>query len=535
MNYKSYIMAAAALLIVSGCQDDPKEVPLEADMQSDITEVAAGGKVCFMDRSSGNPARWDWEFEGGDPETSQLFSPEVTYNKPGTYSVKLRVGRGDRNSEKVFTEYITVAYPTEMSADFESNTVNAYNTDEVTFTDLSTGFPTQWDWTFATAEGVTVKSTEQNPVMKFEPGVYSVTLAVSSPAAKSTVTKTDYLNVIDHDAVAAEFEASTPLMILAGETVTFEDKTMGRPENWNWQFEGADTRTSTERNPTVKYSTPGRYKVTLVASNEVNSSTCEKDAYVMVLPATGLSFWFPFEGDLSDRGPQSLKLEELKLGNFSINVNAPSRHEGTTSVQLDGNTKTNSDGYAILQFPEADCDKIPGGMQSRTMVMWVKVDGSKLSQVGLFNRGRPAGAITANTADKNQSQSWGRLNKTSKASEGYIRWHLHTTGQGSASVANNTKVNVMDNQWHCLVFVNEVTGSECVTKIYVDGKLMVAAPKQAAKDTYKDPFLIGCTQQFTAKNPLQINNPMQGCIDDFMIYDYALTASEISTLYDIMK
>ena len=253
MNYRSYILGAATLLFLASCEDEVKVAPLEANMKSDRTEVAAGDKVCFMDQSSGNPARWDWEFEGGEPATSQLFSPEIVYNKPGTYSVTLRVGRGENSAEKVYTEYITVAYPGEVTADFEADKLNAYNTDEVTFTDRSSGFPTSWDWTFTTADGRTVKSTEQNPVLKFEPGLYTVTLTVSNPNANSTVTKTDYLNVIDHDAVAAEFGTSTPLLILAGGTVTFEDRTMGRPEAWNWIFEGADTPTSTDRNPTVKY------------------------------------------------------------------------------------------------------------------------------------------------------------------------------------------------------------------------------------------------------------------------------------------
>ena len=87
MNYRSYILGAATLLFLASCEDEVKVAPLEANMKSDRTEVAAGDKVCFMDQSSGNPARWDWEFEGGEPATSQLFSPEIVYNKPGTYSV----------------------------------------------------------------------------------------------------------------------------------------------------------------------------------------------------------------------------------------------------------------------------------------------------------------------------------------------------------------------------------------------------------------------------------------------------------------
>ena len=536
MNYKSYIYGAATLLALASCEDDAKMAPLEANMKCDRTEVAAGEKVCFMDQSTGNPARWDWVFEGGEPETSQLFSPEVIYNKPGTYSVTLRVGRADNNSERVFSQLITVAYPGEMTADFEADKLNAYNTDDVTFTDKSAGFPNEWDWTFTSSDGITVKSTEQNTVIKFAPGLYTVTLNVSSPAANATITKPDYLNVIDHDAVAAEFGTSTSRMILAGETITFEDQTMGRPEQWSWTFDGADTPTSTDRNPTIRYSTPGRYKVSLTASNDINRSSCEKDAYVMVLPSAGLSMWFPFDGTLKDMGPnKNIIMEEYSSdpSKWSINLKAPSRHDGDYSVELSGVCKTNTDDYAVLQI--ANPELLPGGLQAMTLVMWIKADGAKGSRMGLFNRGRPAGAITHDTADKDQSQEWARLNTTSSASEGFTRWYVNTTGQGSACAANSQDKNLLDNEWHCIVFVKEMSEGKCVTKIYADGRLSATSAAQTAKDTYKDPFFIGCTEQFTKTKDHQINAPLLGCLDDIMIYDHAKTAEEIQTLYEIMK
>ncbi len=529
-----HFILCAIFLLAAGCKDDIS-APLDAAMECDRTEIAAGDVVCFVDRSQGSPARWDWIFEGGEPATSQLSSPEVVYNSPGTYSVTLRVGRGGENSEKVYSQFITVAYPYEVSADFEADVVNAYNTDIVTFTDRSTGFPTTWDWTFTSAEGTVVKSTEQNPAMTFEPGLYTVTLKVKNPNAESSVTKEDYLNVIDKDAVAAEFEVSGSRMILAGGEVTFKDMTMGSPTSWKWEFEGADTPVSTDRNPKIRYSKAGRYKVKLTAANSINTSVCEKEGHIMVIPSQNLSMWIPCDGSLKDFSPKaniSVKEYVSDPSKWKVELNAPSRHGDGASALLGGACKTNTDDYAVLQVENPD--QLPGGMQSTTFILWVKADGKDGSRMGLFNRGRPAGAITHDTADKNQSQEWARLNTTSSSSEGCVRWYVNTTDQGSACAANTTK-NLLDNQWHCIAFVKEVSGGDCVIKVYSDGELDVTSAKQQAKDTYKDPFFIGCTEQFTKTKDHQINNPFNGCLDDIMMFDKAMTAEEVKTLYEILK
>lgn len=536
MKLKSYLMMSLLLAMIPACKDDITLEPLEADMKYDVSDIAAGETVQFMDRSKGSPSRWDWEFEGGTPATSQLYSPEVKYERPGTYSVKLTVARGDNKAEKVFENIISVAYPTEMTADFEADVTTAYNTDDVTFTDTSTGYPNQWDWTFTSKDGIVVKSAEQNPVLKFEPGVYSVTLNVSSPSANSSVTKEDYLTVIDHDAVAADFMATSSTMILEGQSVSFADQTMGRPENWKWTFEGADQTSSSEKNPTATYSRAGRYKVTLEAYNEINSSSATKEGYVMVLPKADLSMWFPFSKSLQDMGPnRNIVIKEYSsdTSKWNIDVDAESRHEGDYSVRLRGNCKTNSDGYAILQVDNPEL--LPGASQAMTFVMWVKADPSAGTQMGLYNRGRPAGAITGDTKDTAQSQEWARLNSTAKSSEGNVRWYINTTDQGSACAANTQDKNLIDNQWHCIIFVKEIAGGKCVSRIYVDGVLSASSASQQAKDTYKDPFFIGCTEQFKAANPHQINVPFNGCMDDLMIYGRALDATEVANLYNIMK
>ena len=45
------------------CKDE-EQVLLNADFISDKQTISAGEKVCFMDKSVGEPVRWDWAFEG---------------------------------------------------------------------------------------------------------------------------------------------------------------------------------------------------------------------------------------------------------------------------------------------------------------------------------------------------------------------------------------------------------------------------------------------------------------------------------------
>jgi PKD repeat protein len=64
--------------------------------------------------------------------------------------------------------------------------------DSIDFTDLSTGDPTSWSWTFEGGEPAS--STEQNPTVSYAvAGTYEVSLTVSNGDAEDTETKTGYI------------------------------------------------------------------------------------------------------------------------------------------------------------------------------------------------------------------------------------------------------------------------------------------------------------------------------------------------------
>ncbi|MEN9340344.1 MAG: hypothetical protein RIQ62_1656 [Bacteroidota bacterium] len=72
-----------------------------------------GSTVQFNDLSTGNVNSWNWQFPGGNPSSSTLQNPIVTYSGSGLYAVSLTVGDG-------------TSYHTKNSAAFISTTALLY-------------------------------------------------------------------------------------------------------------------------------------------------------------------------------------------------------------------------------------------------------------------------------------------------------------------------------------------------------------------------------------------------------------------------
>ncbi len=61
-----------------------------ADFQAHRDTVAVGSFAAFKDISIGEPTKWEWRFEGGEPSTSNEQNPAgITYASVGQYNVEL--------------------------------------------------------------------------------------------------------------------------------------------------------------------------------------------------------------------------------------------------------------------------------------------------------------------------------------------------------------------------------------------------------------------------------------------------------------
>ncbi len=97
-----------------------------------------------------------------------------------------------------------------LMADFSANPNFLQVGQSVNFTDLSTGSPISWEWTFE--GGTPATSTEQNPVITYnEIGIYDVTLTVSNDTASDSKTKPGFIavgNTIETDTLNFPLEGS---------------------------------------------------------------------------------------------------------------------------------------------------------------------------------------------------------------------------------------------------------------------------------------------------------------------------------------
>lgn len=76
--------------------------------------------------------------------------------------------------------------------------------------------------------------------------------------------------VLSNDPPVADFSMSATT-VCAGATVQFTDQSTNAPTSYNWSFPGGTPNTSTNASPSITYSTPGTYNVTLSVSNAFGS------------------------------------------------------------------------------------------------------------------------------------------------------------------------------------------------------------------------------------------------------------------------
>lgn len=244
----------------------PNDICINQPLQfNDISTIAAGGAI----------VSWNWNF--GDGNVSQLQDPIHSYSSWGTYNVSLIVTSDMGCTDTIIRSFNVFPLP---QANFSYNFTCVGQM--IQFTDMSftqMGNITGWNWDF----GSGATSTLQNPTHAFTtPGTHVVTLTITTAGG---CTDTRPRNIHIYPLPDLSFTTSQN-GICSGSTVSVTNTSTsnnGAINSWFWDF--GNGTTSTVANPTITYTAPGTYNITLVGTTSHGcSDTLTMPFTVFTLP-----------------------------------------------------------------------------------------------------------------------------------------------------------------------------------------------------------------------------------------------------------
>jgi PKD repeat protein len=221
----------------------------------------------------------DWiMFSDGLPVDASVTEIEIFYDSNDPSGDIIRAGTYGRGL------WESDVFHTAPAADFSTKETTVPPGCIISFTDLSSGVPTAWTWTF---EGASPEvSNEKNPtgITYTEPGTYPVKLVVANEAGVDSVIFADYITVDETVSPLVDFTADETSICTNG-IVHFTDLSQFCPDTWLWAFspmtidfkEGTDENS---QNPIVEFRQSGLYTVTLTVSNNNGESVLTRTDYI---------------------------------------------------------------------------------------------------------------------------------------------------------------------------------------------------------------------------------------------------------------
>ena len=174
------------------------------------------------------------------------------------------------------------------SVEFMQPPVTNFTSDEIiipvgetiNFTDLTSGLPSNWNWTFSGGDPAT--STNQNPenILYDAEGIFSVKLVSSNELGIDSIVKETYITASTTVLPEVDFEINISRFCV-GDTIKLFDQTQLSPIQWHWQFQPSDVvfvngTNRNSQNPEIIINSTADYSVTLTSWNLNGSSELTK-------------------------------------------------------------------------------------------------------------------------------------------------------------------------------------------------------------------------------------------------------------------
>jgi PKD repeat protein len=169
-------------------------------------------------------------------------------------------------------------------ANFTADKLSAKVGEQITFMNKSEN-ANKLQWNFV--GGMPEKSSDENPqVVYTKAGEYTIELLASNADGKNVKVKNIYISVLNKipeqpiPMPKSDFYADKT-SVVSGKTIKFNSKAKNA-DSVSWSFENGNPSSSSKLNPKVRYSKPGKYKVTLIAYNSEGKDVKTRNKYITV-------------------------------------------------------------------------------------------------------------------------------------------------------------------------------------------------------------------------------------------------------------
>lgn len=211
-----------------------------------------------------------------------------------------------------YTLLIAPPVPVAPVANFSASSTTVVAGGSVNFTDLSTGDPTSWNWTFA--GGSPSNSSSQNPSVVYQTaGTYDVVLTASNAVGSDTETRIGYITVTSPPPPSAYCEPTGINNVYFINSVKIGSTTSSTGKGTSGYTHYASPSFSLSPGQTVA--------VTLSPSN-----TYARFYWKIWIDANG-------DGDFEDSN-ETLLTQNNKKGSFSANITIPTTASGNTRLRI---------------------------------------------------------------------------------------------------------------------------------------------------------------------------------------------------------
>ncbi|MDP4130059.1 MAG: PKD domain-containing protein, partial [Bacteroidota bacterium] len=254
--------------------------------------------IQFTDKSTGGANQWFWDF--GDGNSSTLQNPANSFQKPGTFIVKLTAYNDGCYQPTPKTVNITINNPL---ADF-SYSFDCTNSNNFSFKDGSTG-PLTWAWDFG--DGGT--SAAQNPTHSFTPGApttFNVSLTVTNGACQSSITKSVTANQVTAISVSAN-------PICKNNTVLINTTHPNNIVSYLFDFGDGTTANSSSGATSHTYTIAKDYQVTVKTTDNTGCSATSAP-YTMHITGPTAKFSTPVQQGCNNFSPTFTDLSSFTAG-----------------------------------------------------------------------------------------------------------------------------------------------------------------------------------------------------------------------------